>query len=70
MIFNIKETEVEKLNNKGEYIKVITYTKKVFGIKYRTITKTFQNKITQDVLDALDGEEAPKSSKKKIGFNN
>jgi soluble P-type ATPase len=59
--------EVEKLNKKGEYIKIVTQENRFAGIPYRRVINKTHNKITQTVLDELESDSEGRKSK-GIGF--
>ena len=67
-MFKIVATEEEKLNKKGEYVKLIKQDKYFFGMKYNTIVNTMYNRITQEVMDSINEGKSEKG--KNIGFGN
>lgn len=71
-MYKILETEIEELNDQGEYVKTIEQHKVFLGIRYKAIKKIFTNKITQATLDSLEAEgkvAGENKNKKSIGFN-
>lgn len=60
--------EEEKLNKKGEYVKIATQSKYFLGILVKKIEQKMYNKITQAVLDSVETDEIKKG--KNIGFGN
>lgn len=73
-MYKITVVEEEKLNKKGEYVKTTKQVKSIFGLAYKRIISTSYNRITQDVLDAVE-ENAKESGisrdkGKLIGFGN